>query len=227
MEGDTKGVTVERKDFDVIVTFRASTAPGHYTLRLRLSDTMGQSSTYGIPYEVVKYSAPTVTGAATTYIVGLEQGAGQLDLTELFAASDALTYTVRSSDETTATASVSGGSTLVITPQRVGTTVIAVTASDGHNTATPYSSARASTKGPPTPRPPRAEGAARLSTRATSPSTWAMPIGSPTTSRPTSAALTSIATSATRPRAWPPASAWTIGARWPCSPPPPPATCSA
>ena len=104
---------------------------GSTTITVTAQDSGGLSATQDIDVTVAANRVPTAVGtlAAVTFRVG--DSAATLDVAPNFSdpENDPLTFTVSSSDETVATAGVSG-SVVTVTPVAVGSATITVTAQD-------------------------------------------------------------------------------------------------
>ena len=111
-------------------------AAGTATITVTASDTATPAQTVTQTIMVTVNGAPTVVGTITAQTLTAGAAAATVDVASNFSDTDALTYTVVSSDDTKATATVAG-SVVTITPVAEGTATITVTATDtGDLTAT-------------------------------------------------------------------------------------------
>ena len=110
---------------------------GISSVTVTASDNAGLTATQTFDVEVVKgNSAPTAVGSISDIALTVGGNSGSVDVVSNFSDpdNDVLTYTATSADDDVATVSVSG-TEVVITPVGVGTTTVAVVASDANGLA--------------------------------------------------------------------------------------------
>lgn len=128
--GQSHGSVIEETPEGLKVRLRARGIPGKYELKIRVEDVLGGFAEVSIPFEIYVNRAPElVTRFSRLYLV--KGTTDEVDLLQYFTDPDqeALTYTVRSIDNTTTQATVQG-SKLIFTAGTEGLSAFEVTATD-------------------------------------------------------------------------------------------------
>jgi len=134
--GETRGVSAVLKDGNLNFTLRAVAPTGTYHIKLTVTDELGASTSVEIPFEVYIYEAPYLSSSIQNMLIGKDQAAVEIDLTQHFVyqPSNKLSIEATSSNSSVASATLNG-STLSVKGNKPGEAYINVTISDGSETA--------------------------------------------------------------------------------------------
>ncbi|MDO5017438.1 MAG: S8 family serine peptidase [Porphyromonas sp.] len=132
-KGDLSGVTLTKTEEGINVRIRPVLTQGTYSFTLILTDALGSSNTYEIPFRIINVKAPELIDKLPDVLTGVENGPMTLDLSKLFKPQEMLdfTYEVNSNNGSIASATVEG-SMLSIQGHQVGKATINLTVSNGY-----------------------------------------------------------------------------------------------
>lgn len=128
---DAKGVSIRKEKDNLLITFRAVSAVGKYSVRLTVTDIFNASATLDIPYEIYKNNPPKQVKSFNKPYVPIDKGNYTINLDEYFKdeEGDAIRFSSRSFDPSIAGTSIDGNK-LVINPLKPGLTSIELKATD-------------------------------------------------------------------------------------------------
>ena len=132
-EGETTGVTLAKTDEGIKVRIRPVLAQGDYSFTVVVTDELGTSASFEIPFRVINVKAPELIEKLPNTLVGVENDPLTLDISKVFKPQELLefSYKVSSSNGSVATAVVEG-SKLTIKAFQLGKTTITITVSNGY-----------------------------------------------------------------------------------------------
>nr|WP_311520442.1 S8 family serine peptidase [uncultured Porphyromonas sp.] len=132
-EGETTGVTLAKTDEGIKVRIRPVLAQGDYSFTVVVTDELGTSASFEIPFRVINVKAPELIEKLPNTLVGVENDPLTLDISKVFKPQELLefSYKVSSSNGSVATAVVEG-SKLTIKAFQPGKTTITITVSNGY-----------------------------------------------------------------------------------------------
>lgn len=132
-EGETTGVNLIKTDDGIKVRIRPVLAQGDYTFTVVVTDELGTSGSFEIPFRVINVKAPELLEKLPNTLVGVENDPLTLDISKVFKPQELLefSYKVSSSNGSVATAVVEG-SKLTIKAFQPGKTTITITVSNGY-----------------------------------------------------------------------------------------------
>lgn len=136
LKGENRGVSAIRTDDNLKFTLRAVAPVGKYDIELVVTDELGASTSVKIPFEVYVYESPFLSNSIPNMLIGKDEAAREIDLTQHFTyqSGNKVTISASSSDNSIVTATVNA-STLSVKGNKPGQASVNVSVSDGNETA--------------------------------------------------------------------------------------------
>lgn len=136
LKGESRGVSAIRTDDNLKFTLRAVAPVGKYDIELVVTDELGASTSVKIPFEVYVYESPFLSNSIQNMLIGKDEAARAIDLTQHFTyqSGSKVTINASSSDNSVVTATVNA-STLSVKGNKPGQAFVSVSVSDGNETA--------------------------------------------------------------------------------------------
>ena len=136
LKGESRGVSAIRTDDNLKFTLRAVAPVGKYDIELVVIDELGASTSVKIPFEVYVYESPFLSNSIQNMLIGKDEAARAIDLTQHFTyqSGSKVTINASSSDNSVVTATVNA-STLSVKGNKPGQAFVSVSVSDGNETA--------------------------------------------------------------------------------------------
>lgn len=133
LEGTTSGVNLTKTEKGIKVRIRPVLAQGDYSFKVTVTDELGTSSSYEIPFRIINVKAPELIEKLPNALVGVENDPLTLDISKVFKPQELLkfTYKVSSSNGSVASAVVDG-TKLTIKAFQPGKAIITITVSNGY-----------------------------------------------------------------------------------------------
>lgn len=138
LEDKSNSIGVTQTGEGLKITIRPLSPAGEYSFKITLTDELGGSSEYSIPFRIITVAEPEFVKAFPTPTIGTKETALSLNLAEYVAPQEYLTFTYKasSSNGSVASADVDETGKVTIKGYKPGRTTISVEVSNGHMSST-------------------------------------------------------------------------------------------
>lgn len=132
-EGKLTGVGLKKTEQGINVRIRPVLTQGEYSFTITVTDELGSSNKYEIPFRVINVKAPELIDQLPNTLIGVENDPMTLDLSKVFKPQELLQFTYKATSSNGSVASaVIDGSKLTIKAFQPGKTTIDITVSNGY-----------------------------------------------------------------------------------------------
>lgn len=136
--GDLDGVNLQKSEKGIVVTIRPVLKEGNYKFNLTLTDEIGTSKEYEIPFRIVKVRAPELRNQIPAVVVGVKNAPMVINLKDFFTPQEFFTfaYTADSKNQSIVTSSVDKDGKLTLKGIKSGKSSVLLTVSNGYKSTT-------------------------------------------------------------------------------------------
>lgn len=133
ISGETKGVNFNLKDNGIHATIRPILSQGEYTFTITITDELGSSNSYDIPFRILHVEAPKLIAPLPNVLIGVENDPLTADISKQFEPQEMLEFTYKATSSNGSVASVTvDGSKIIVKGHQPGKATINITVSNGY-----------------------------------------------------------------------------------------------